>query len=90
MTFKSTSIKKLGKDKCKPIGNLTLPGITKPVTIDLWYRGTTQNPQSKATTAGFQLKGTIKRSDFGVGTNFPPPGLSDAVSIRADGEFVKG
>ncbi|MBC7887018.1 MAG: YceI family protein [Ferruginibacter sp.] len=89
MTFKSSSVKKAGNDKYKLAGNLTLLGITKPVTMDLWYRGTTVNPQSKATTAGFQLTGSIKRSDFGLGSKFPAPGLSDKVSIKADGEFVK-
>lgn len=89
MTFKSTGIKKSGKNKYKLTGDLTLHGVTRPVTMKLWYRGTIENPQSKATTAGFQLTGTIKRSDFGVGPKFPPPMISDEVSIRADGEFIK-
>jgi len=89
MTFKSTGITKSGKDKYKLKGNLTLHGVTKPVTMDLWYRGTIENPQSKAPTAGFQLTGTIKRSDFQVGPKFPAPMISDEVQIKADGEFVK-
>src|SRR5687768_7684061 len=52
MTFKSTSIQKTDKDMYKLTGNLSLHGITKPVTMDLWYRGTIENPQSKAPTAG--------------------------------------
>lgn len=90
MTFKSTSIKKAGNNKYKLSGNLTLNGITKPVTMDLWYRGTIENPMSKAPTAGFQLTGTIKRSDFNFGSKFQPPMLSDEVKIKADGEFIKG
>lgn len=90
MTFKSTSIKKgAGKDKYKLSGDLTLNGVTKPVTMDLWYRGTIENPMSKAPTAGFQLTGVIKRSDFNFGTKFQPPMLGDEVTIRADGEFAK-
>lgn len=89
MTFKSTSIKKTSKDKYKLTGNLTLHGVTKPITMDLWYRGTIENPQSKATTAGFQITGSLKRSDFGVGPNFLPPMIGDRVSIKADGEFIK-
>ena len=89
MTFKSTSIKKNGKDKYKLSGDLTLHGITKPVTLDLWYRGTVENPQSKATTAGFQVTGSINRADFGVGPNFPPPMISNEVKIKADGELIK-
>jgi polyisoprenoid-binding protein YceI len=89
MTFKSTSLKKIGKDKYKLSGNLTLHGITKPVTMNLNYRGVTQNPMSKATTAGFQLEGVIKRSDFNVGPGFTAPILSDEVRIKADGEFIQ-
>jgi polyisoprenoid-binding protein YceI len=89
MTFKSTSIEKTGKDKYKLMGNLTLHGITKPVTINMWYRGTIENPQSKAITAGFQFSGTLKRSDFDIGPKFPPSMISDEVKIKVNSEFIK-
>ena len=89
LTFKSNSIKPAGKNKYKLSGDLTLHGVTKPVTMDLVYRGTVENPMSKKQTAGFQVTGVIKRSDFGVGTNFPAPMISDEVQIKADGEFVQ-
>ena len=89
MTFKSTAIKKVGNNKYTLTGNLSLHGVTKPVTLNLWYRGTTENPQSKATTAGFQLTGSLKRSDFGIGAKFPSAMVSDEVQIKADGEFIK-
>ncbi|MEJ5963029.1 YceI family protein [Pedobacter immunditicola] len=87
MTYKSNGIKKIGENKYQLTGDLTLHGVTKPVTMDLWYRGTIVNPQTKANTAGFQLTGTIKRSDFGIGPKFAPPMISDEVKIKADGEF---
>jgi len=89
MDFKSTSIKKAGANRYKLTGNLTLLGVTRPVTLDLWYRGTVTNPMSKQPTAGFQLTGSIKRSDFNLGPNFPAPMISDEVKIKADGEFAK-
>ncbi len=90
MNFKSTSIKSTKeKNRYKLTGELTLHGITKTVNMDLWYRGTIENPMSKKPTAGFQVTGTIKRSDFEIGTTFPPPMISDEVVIKADGEFVK-
>ena len=89
MNFKSSAVKKVGENKYQLSGNLTLHGITKPVTMDLWYRGTTVHPMSKATIAGFQITGAINRSDFGFGAKFPAPMLSDKVTIKADGEFVK-
>jgi len=87
MTFKSTSIQNAGKGKYKLTGNLTVRGITKTVTMDLWYRGTIENPQSKVKTAGFQLTGVINRSDFNIGPKFPEMAISEAVRIKADGEF---
>jgi len=89
MTYKSTSITKVGKDRYKLTGKLSLHGVTKPVSMDLWYRGTIENPQSKALTAGFQLTGTISRSDFNIGPKFPAPMIGDEVQIKADGEFIK-
>ncbi len=89
ITFKSSSLKNVGKDKYKLTGSLSMHGITKEVTMDLRYRGTIENPGSKAKTAGFQLTGTINRSDFNIGAGFPPPMISNEVTIKADGEFTK-
>jgi polyisoprenoid-binding protein YceI len=89
LSFKSTSLKKITKDSYELAGKLTLHGITKPVTMKLNFRGITQNPMSKATTAGFQLNGVIKRSDFNVGPGFPAAMISDEVRIKADGEFIQ-
>ena len=89
MTFKSTSLKQSGRDKYKLTGDLTIHGITKPVIMDLLYRGTVENPMSKKQTAGFQLSGVVKRSDFGIGEKFAAPFISDEVRVKADGEFVQ-
>ena len=89
MTFKSSSLKQSGRDKYKLTGDLTMHGITKPVIMDLVYRGTVENPMSKKQTAGFQLSGVVKRSDFGIGEKFAAPFISDEVRIKADGEFVQ-
>ena len=89
LSFKSTSIKPAGKNKYKLSGDLTLHGITKPISMDLWYRGTIENPMSKVPTSGFKVSGVIKRSDFNLGAGFPAPMLSDEVTINANGEFAK-
>jgi polyisoprenoid-binding protein YceI len=89
LTFKSTSIKPSGKNRYQLTGDLTLHGITKPVSLNVLYRGTVENPMSKKPTTGFQVLGTIKRSDFGIGEKFPAPMISDEVQIKADGEFTK-
>ena len=87
--FKSTSLRTAGKNTYQLTGDLTLHGITKPVTMNLEYTGTIENPMSKKSTAGFQVTGIIKRSDFNLGNGFPPPMISDEVRIKADGEFVQ-
>lgn len=90
MTFRSTDIKKAGKNKYRLTGNLTLLGTTKPVTVTMEYRGTVANPNANgAPVAGVQITGEIKRSDFNVGPGFPAPMISDKVIIKADGEFGK-
>ena len=90
MTFKSTSIINTTgmKDRFKIIGNLTMHGVTKTVTMDLWFRGIINDAMSKKDKAGFQLTGMINRTDFSVGP--PDPfDISTDVMIRADGEFIK-
>lgn len=88
-TFSSTSVKAAGKNKFKVTGNLTLHGVTKPVTLDAVYKGTVENPMSKKQTAAFNVTGTIKRSDFQVGDKFPVAIVSDEVRINANGEFAQ-
>ena len=89
LTFKSTGLTKIDSNKFNLNGNLTLHGITKPVTMELLYKGTVENPMSKKPTSGFQITGTIKRSDFHIGDKFPAAMISDEVRIKADGEFVQ-
>ncbi|MBZ5857845.1 YceI family protein [Flavihumibacter profundi] len=90
MTFKSTAIRNTTgmKDRFRITGDLTMHGITKTVTMDLWFRGTLEDAMSKKTKAGFQLTGMISRTDFNVGP--PDPfDISTDVIINADGEFFK-
>jgi polyisoprenoid-binding protein YceI len=87
MTFTSKSISGGTGGKYTLKGDLTLHGVTKPVEMQLWYRGTITN-QGK-TVAGLQLTGTIKRSDFNLGSKFPTAMIGDEVRIKADGEFTK-
>jgi polyisoprenoid-binding protein YceI len=89
MTFASTSITPVSTNHYKLSGDLTLHGVTKPVTMDLWYRGTVINPMSKKDDAGFKLTGVIKRSDFGFAPQAGSAMLSDEVTITANGEFAK-
>ena len=89
LTFTSTSIKPAAAKHYTLTGNLTIHGVTKSVTFDLWYRGTITNPMTKSPDAGFQATGVIKRSDFNFGSKYSSPILSDEVTFKAVGEFGK-
>ena len=89
LTFTSTAITAAGNNRYKLKGNLTMHGVTRPLVLDLWYRGTIINPMSKAADAGFQVTGNLKRSDFNLGSKYSSPILSDEVAIKANGEFAK-
>lgn len=47
-------------------GNLTLNGVTKPVTLKAELTGAGENPFNKKLTVGFEATTTIKRSEFGI------------------------
>lgn len=90
MTFKSTDIKEVGDDKYELTGDLTLHGVTKPVTVTMIYRGNIQNEMTQGNLkSGIQITGTIDRSEFDLGNGFPPPMISNEVRIKADGEFMQ-
>jgi polyisoprenoid-binding protein YceI len=90
LTFKSTSFKSVGGKNFEVIGDLTFHGVTKSVTLNAVFNGTTVNPQSKKTIAGFKVTGIIKRSDFGIAPSFPAQFLGDDVMLNANTEFIKG
>lgn len=88
LNFTSTSLKKTRNNYYTLKGNLTMHGVTKPVTLNLVYRGSTVNAMNKKTTYGYQVLGTINRSDFNVGPNFPAPMINDMVRIKGDFELT--
>jgi len=88
MTFKSKSFTKVEGKKYKLTGNLTMHGVTKPVELDV-ICNIGVNPYSKKTTAGFKITGTLKRSDYGIGSGFTSVMLSDEVTINANVELIK-
>ncbi len=90
LTFKSTSFKKVDGKKYALAGDLTMHGVTKPVTLDAVLTGpvTMENPRGKQEKAGLKISGTIKRSDFGVGSSSTAV-VSEEVEIKAAGEFIK-
>ena len=86
-TFVSTSVKPDGTTGADITGNLTIKGITKPVTLDAEFYGAGVQPMSKKENIGFVATGTIKRSDFGMAMAVPMVG--DTVELKIIAAFQK-
>jgi polyisoprenoid-binding protein YceI len=86
--FVSTSVAASGL-KAKIVGNLTLNGVTKPVTLDAEFSGAGKMPAAMGgkENVGFHAKTVIKRSDFGVLYGIPL--VSDAVALDITVAFQK-
>jgi len=65
ITFKSTSVKPTGKDTYEVAGNLTMHGVTKPVTLPITFLGEGRDPWGNE-KMGFELQTTLNRKDYGV------------------------
>jgi polyisoprenoid-binding protein YceI len=85
--FKSSKITRTGKETAKITGDLTLHGVTKPVTLDATFHGAGMNPLSKKYTVGFDATGTFKRSDWDVKKYLPM--IGDDVGLTISAAFEK-
>ena len=68
ITFRSTKVDKTGGDDFAMTGDLTIKGVTKPVTIEFEHTGVARDPYGNL-RAGFDGKATINRSDWGISFN---------------------
>ncbi|MCU0323722.1 MAG: YceI family protein [Spirosomaceae bacterium] len=91
MTFRSTSFKKKEGNKYTLTGNLTIKGVTKPITFDAVVNGPVKNPNpnGKNMQVGMKATTTIKRSDFGIGGKLQTIMVGDEIEVRVTGEFNK-
>ncbi len=87
MQFVSTKVERTGPKSAKVTGNLSMHGVTKPVTLEVTLTGAGPNAFSKVPTIGFKATGTVKRSDFGVGKYVPI--VSDETTITISAAFEK-
>ena len=87
IAFHSTAVTQTGPNTAKVTGDLTFHGVTKPVTLDVKFRVSGLHPMTKAYSIGFDAKGSLKRSDFGVKTYVPVVG--DDVDLIISAPFEK-
>ena len=87
MTFNSTSVEQTGANTGKIHGDLTLLGITKPVTLDVVFNKAGVHPYSQKYVAGFSATTALDRSAFGM--NYGLPGIGDRVDINIEVEGIR-
>ena len=85
--FVSKKIKVTGKNKAKIDGELTLHGVTKPVTLNATFNKSDVSVVTQKPTVGFSATTVIKRSEFGI--NYAVPAVSDNINLIIEVEANK-
>ena len=94
MTFNSTRIRLTSGHEATVTGDLTLHGVTHPVTLRVRYNGGyAGNPLDPGgARIGFSAEGALFRSEFGMDFGIPAPGttmgVGDLVAFRIEAEFI--
>ena len=87
ITFKSTKVNFKGNDVTSVEGNLTLTGVSRPVTLAVTHSKCGQNPLNKKEMCGADAVGQIKRSDFGM--KYALPAVGDDFKLTFEIEAYK-
>lgn len=85
--FRSTKVTSKDAGTLAVQGDLTLLGVTKPVTLDVKINRLADHPRLNKPYAGFSAKTTVKRSDFGM--SYGVPAVGDDAEIRLEVEAIK-
>lgn len=83
--FVSRSITRTGPTTGRILGDLTLRGVTRPVTLDATWNGAIEHPFRRVPVFGVSATGSFKRSDFGMTVLTPLVG--DEVKVTIEAEF---
>ena len=79
MAFKSTGVKFSGDNPAESVGNLTLLGVAKPVTMKVERWVCKDNPMNKKPMCGGNASASLKRTDFGM--KYAVPAISDEIRL---------
>jgi polyisoprenoid-binding protein YceI len=85
MTFVSTQVEKLDSHTARVGGNLTVLGVSRPITLTVDVE---TDPSAKGRVLAFVAKGTISRSEFGM--TFGIPLVDDALEITVKTRALNG
>lgn len=84
--FVSTSITLTGENSGLITGDLTLKGVTKPITLDTTFNGAGKSFGNPGKTLGFSATGKFLRSEYNMG-HLVAFGIGDEVTLRIETEF---
>ena len=87
ITFKSTSFEDAGEDKFNIVGDLTIKGVTKSVTLDAALVKAANHPMKKTPTIGVTAEAKVSRSEWGLSRAVPNVG--DEITIFISVELTK-
>ncbi|ARD21487.1 YceI family protein [Shewanella japonica] len=85
--FASHTVTPISESQFNFTGNLTLKGVTQPVTFKATFHGGADNWMTGKYTVGFSAIGRIKRSDFNMSSYIPIVG--DEIDLEIYAEFLK-
>ncbi|MFC2953360.1 YceI family protein [Marinicaulis aureus] len=85
ITFVSTSVEKTGANTGKVTGDLTMKGVTKPVTLEVVFHKGAYDERGNKYKLGFSGKAKLLRSEFDLG--FLVPIVSDEVNVVIETEW---
>lgn len=89
MAFKSTAIKVKNENTADITGDLTLLGVTKPVTLAAKYNKSGKAAFGEIYMSGFSATADLKRSDFGMSFGLPLVGDDVHIVIEVEGERIE-
>lgn len=87
MSFKSTAVKFAGDNPVEISGQLTLLGVTKPLTLKVERWVCKDNPMNKRPMCGGNASGTLKRTDWGM--KYGVPAIGDEIRLWVSLEGYK-
>jgi polyisoprenoid-binding protein YceI len=92
ITFSSTAVESVDAERYRVTGDLTIKGVTKPVTVDFEYTGAALDPFGNQ-RIGFEGKATVNRKDWGVNWNAALEAggvlVSDKVTLEFDVSAIR-
>jgi polyisoprenoid-binding protein YceI len=92
MTFTSTAIRDVGSDEYEADGDLTINGITNPITLTVEFTGATEFPGDGKLHSGFIATAQVLRDDFGIDFNMPLGidkfALGKKIDVEIDVQFA--